>query len=229
MDIVDSDLKKFAAAILAGGRAVRYNGTQKGLLEVEPGVSIMAALLEKTASSGVGEVAILANNPAPYASFGVPILPDLRNGIGPIGGIEAGLAHYAGLYQAILFVPCDLPGMTGEVLRELLRVFLASEARVVFAQVRDSFMHPLCAVMRNDALDALVRNIDEGNHKVMDIWRKLGAIPVRFDDPAPFFNVNTPNDMALWRAERTGRDKIMLQVGGWNARPLIAAHGLESH
>jgi molybdopterin-guanine dinucleotide biosynthesis protein A len=200
MVCANSTAGKFAAAILAGGKASRYGGAPKGLLEAAPGVSILEKTLREITAAGIKEIIILANEPGPYERFGLPIVPDIRPGIGPLGGIEAGLAHFAGRYDAVLFLPCDLPGITASEISALLSSFEAG-ASVVFAETGHFFEQPLCAVVHNDLLGTISRLINEGWRKVSDVWRELGAAQVRFDDPTPFFNVNTPEDMVKWRAK----------------------------
>lgn len=191
-------MKPITAAVLSGGKALRYGGTAKGLIEVAPGVTILERMLGEIAAAGAEEVIILANDLGPYRSFGLPIVPDLRRGLGPIAGIEAGLAHYAGRSDAVLFLTCDLPGITSEEIRRLLFEFGGNRSGVVYAVSGPGFEQPLCCVVQTDMLAPVRRLIDEGKRKVKDIWRELGAVPLRFDDPEPFFNVNTPEDMKRW-------------------------------
>ena len=189
---------KFAAAILAGGKASRYGGTTKGLLEVAPGVTIARRLIGEVISSGVEEIAILANDSQAYQQFGLPVIPDLRQGVGPLGGVEAALDHYEGRCEAVVFLPCDLPGIGSSEIEALLAAYQAGDSQIVYAKTERFFSEPLCAVVHNDLRGAVSSAIDQGHRKVRQVWRELGAQPVHFDDARPFFNVNTPEDMADW-------------------------------
>ena len=204
MSHVDSGGHKLAAAILAGGTAGRYGGAPKGLLEVTPGVSILENIIRELKSSGIEEIAIVANDPDPYKSYSLPIVPDLRTGIGPLGGMEAGLAHFAGRCDAVLFLPCDLPAITSEEISALTSASDKEPDLVVFARAGRFYGQPLCAVVPNAFREAISKAIDDGKRKVGEVWRELGAHIVHFDDPAPFFNVNTPDDMAAWHACKKG-------------------------
>jgi len=185
-------------AILAGGRASRYGGTAKGLLECG-GVRIIDRLIAEMKSSGVAEIIIIANDPQPYRSCGREIVPDLRTGIGPLGGIEAGLAHYAARCDAVLFLPCDLPAITANEISLLMNAFDAEGAPIVVAEDEGFFWHSLCTVVHTGLLDRICKAIDNGKRSVHRVWREFGAVAVHFDDPAPFFNVNTPDDMRRWQ------------------------------
>ena len=166
------------------------------------GASILENTIREVTSSGVEEITIAANDPEPYKPYGLPVIPDLRPGIGPLGGIEAGLAHYARRYEAVLFLPCDLPGITSREISALISAFDNESGLIVFAQAGHFFDQPLCTIVPNALHQAISKAIDDGKRKVGDVWRELGAVVVHFDDPAPFFNVNTPEDMARWHASR---------------------------
>jgi len=195
-----SGSSRTVGAILAGGTASRYGGTAKGLLEVRPGRTIVEHLIEEMSAAGVAEVVIVANTPEPYERFGRKVVPDLRPGNGPLGGIETALMHYGDSRDAVLFCPCDLPGLTRREISRLLAAYRAKPGGVVVAETDDFFWHPLCSVVHNDLLPRVTEALDRGVRSVHELWRQLGAVPVHFDDETPFFNVNTPEDLARWRA-----------------------------
>ena len=187
------------AAVLAGGRARRYGGAAKGMLDLGGGRTILQRLLDELDAAGVSEVILCAGAAAGYEALARPIVPDVHDDAGPLGGIEAALGYYAGQTDATLVLPCDLPGITAAEIDTLLGAFRRAAARVVVAETGDSFWHPLCAVVHNDILPEVTASIEHGERGVGWLWRKLGALPVRFDDEWALFNVNTPEDLARWR------------------------------
>lgn len=189
-----------AGAILAGGRSSRYGGKFKGLEEVAPGLSIMDREIRELTSAGLAEVIIVTNEPEAYRHCGPQMIPDLRPGLGPLGGIEAALAHYAGRYDATVLLPCDLPGITHHEVRTLVEGFDNCSAMVVVAA--HIFWEPLCTVVHNSLLAAITEALDRGQRSPGKLWRELGALPLHFDDAAPFCNVNTPEDLARWQGAR---------------------------
>ncbi|MCJ7823149.1 MAG: NTP transferase domain-containing protein, partial [Armatimonadetes bacterium] len=108
------------------------------------------------------------------------------------------LVHYAGRCEAVLVLPCDLPGITDREVCALQAAFAESRSPAVVAATGDGFWHPLCAIARVDLLPAVSRTLDAGRNGVYRLWREVGATPVYFDDAAPFFNVNTPADLDRW-------------------------------
>jgi len=163
---------------------------------------IIAKQLSEMASAGLDEVIIVANDPQPYRRFGVEIIPDLRPGLGPLGGIEAALAHYADRVRAALFLPCDLPGVTAREIGALRRAFAAAVAPVVVAATEAETWQPLCAVVAASALPQVRQALEEGRLRVGELWQRLGAEIVRFADARAFLNINTPEDMARWLEAR---------------------------
>ncbi len=134
-----------AGAILAGGRASRFEGLPKGRLRLPDGRTLIARLLAEMKSAGLESVVVSANVNELYADLGVPVVPDITSSIGPLGGIEAVLnyykhgsmaafgngiwsgwptpslkSHYQGAAGAVLFLPCDLPSLTRHEIRRLL-------------------------------------------------------------------------------------------------------------
>lgn len=196
-----------AAGVLAGGRGKRFGGRPKGLLKVGLGLCIMERQVAELASSGVEEMIILASDPRPYRAFGPRIVPDLRMGTGPLGGIEAAVSYYASRFKATLFLPCDLPGITARQIRILKRSFLKARAGVAVAVTEGDLREPLCAVVDNRLLPAISKAIDEGKRKVGEVWQSLDLAFVHFSDPEPFFNVNTPMDLVSWLAGQGRQNK----------------------
>ena len=193
---------RIAGAILAGGGAARHDGFPKGLLEVAPGVSIIGVEIRQLASCGLDKVIIVTNDSESYRHCEVQIVPDLRSGIGPLAGIEAALAYYGQSHDATLFLPCDLPGITANEISHLQAAFASNSALVAVAVTSDFLWEPLCTIVHNDLLKTVSRAIEDGERRPQRLWRELGAIAVHFEDVTPFFNVNTPQDLAHWQASR---------------------------
>jgi molybdopterin-guanine dinucleotide biosynthesis protein A len=170
-------------------------------VQLPDGTSIIERTIEAVAKSGLDALSIIASDPAPYCALGREVVPDIRPGLGPLGGIEAALQHYEGRADAVLVVPCDLPGITSKELSALQCAFIDSLPPVAVAETGDGFWHPLCAVVRADLLRDVRRCLDGGRLGVYQLWRELDAVPVHFEDARPFFNVNTPEDLDRWLAE----------------------------
>ncbi|MHC4266413.1 MAG: molybdenum cofactor guanylyltransferase [Planctomycetota bacterium] len=191
-----------AGAILAGGNARRIGCIVKGTLKINSGVSIVQHLINELSRTGISDVVIIANDQSPYLDYGVEIIPDLRTGIGPMGGIESGLVHFADRCDAVMFVPCDLPNITAKEMLVLQKAFFESKAPAVFAETSDSFWHPLCAVVHKSLAKKVSDAIDQGEQKIRNVWKHVKAAKIYFDDVSPFFNVNSLSDVDKLRKTR---------------------------
>jgi molybdopterin-guanine dinucleotide biosynthesis protein A len=213
---------RIAGAILAGGLATRYGGTNKAALDLGDGRTLLEHISGELSAAGVGEVIVCANAQAAQAARagGLKAVPDRREHLGPLAGIEAALAHYAGpggeltaeprggertvepRYDATVLLACDMPGITASEISALIDAFRQAQAAIVVAEMPDFSWQPLCSVVHNGILADVRAALDAGQLGVQRLWRRLGAVSVRFADDRPFFNVNTPEDMARWREIR---------------------------
>lgn len=188
-------IRKVAAAILAGGKASRYGGKRKELIELSPGVSIIERTASEIRKAGIRKIVICADQPAAYDRFGLPVLPDrLKNG-GPLAGIESALSHFADEFDGVLFLPCDMPGVSAEEIGGLRDAFCAGEERIVIAETGDFFWHPLCSVVHIALGEEIRRAVTCGHLNIARLWKDLGAKAVHFDGERRFANINTPDDL----------------------------------
>lgn len=190
-------------AILAGGRAERMGGADKALLERRPGGTFIGHIVEQLRAGGLEHAVIVGGPCDEYRRLADAVVPDLRPGMGPLGGIEAALDYVsrAGTADAVLFVPCDLPDISAGEIRRLLGAFRRDPKGVKMALVRADTdrPQPLCCVVHKDMLRQVREALDAGRLAVGRLWRDCGADVVPFDDERPFYNVNNPLDLKSWR------------------------------
>ena len=176
-------------------------GGAKGMLPIAAGRPIVERLIDQFARAGIDEVIISANDPQPYAHLGLPIAGDLRPDPGPLGGIEAALRWSLsprGLFEAVVFLPCDLPAIGATEISALIDAFQSGPAHISVAETGKGFLHALCCVVHNGVLPDISARLDRGQRSVGMAWRSMEAATVRFDDEAPFANINTPGDLDRW-------------------------------
>lgn len=189
---------RLAGVILAGGSARRMGGMSKGMLRAGGGLSVIERLIVHMIRAGIEEIVISANHGRPYTHLGCPVVPDKRTDAGPLAGVEAALAHFAGRYDAVLCLPCDLPALSSREMTLLMAAFGAGDRPVVFAETSGPMLHPLCAVMRTELLESISAALDKGVTGVGALWQRLGGSAVHFDDPGVFTNLNSPDDVDAW-------------------------------
>lgn len=180
-----------AGFVLVGGHSSRM-GRDKALMPLNARTLVedVAERVRKVA----GNVA-LVGRPDRYRDLEYECLPDIRSGIGPLGGIDAALA--ARRADLNLILACDMPGVETRWLRELLHCAKETDALCVILRDAEERVHPLCAVYRSACLPRLKRALDERRLRVRDFVDELGAefLKVR----AVVENVNTPEEWERWQ------------------------------
>ena len=186
------DKSTITGLVLAGGRATRMGGVDKGLQNYQ-GISLaMHALLRL--SPQVGEVMINANrNLSAYEAMGVPVWPDsLPDYAGPLAGFIAGLERCETPYMVT--VPCDSPVFPLDLVERLAQALEAQQADIAMVTTREGDAwrtQPVFCLMKTELLGSLLRFTGEGNRKI-DKWTALHkCIEVPFEDAQAFAGANT--------------------------------------
>jgi molybdopterin-guanine dinucleotide biosynthesis protein A len=197
-------------AVLAGGAARRYGGIPKGLLTVG-GRRILDRVVD-TVQAVTGAPPLLIAN-APDASAWRPDLetiPDVRPGLGTLGGIYTALSATGG-GGPVLCVAWDMPFVPAALVRALSeRMAAGGDDAVLPESSGRRGLEPLCAVYGPACAPAIARRLDQGDLMAISFHPdvRVGIVPLaevrRFGDPDElFFNVNTPDDLAraeaLWQ------------------------------
>jgi molybdopterin-guanine dinucleotide biosynthesis protein A len=200
-----SKIGPIVGVILAGGRAERMGGGDKGL-RVVGGKAILARVIERVQPQ-VDALVLNANgDPARFAAFGLPVVPDsIPDFAGPLAGVLAGLDLTAANHpqaQFVVTVPADGPFVPRDLVRHLADTLTIEDAEVVTA-VSGAQTYPVVGLwpvrLRQALHEALTK---EGIHKI-DAWtrRFRRAVATFPSEPVdPFFNANTPEQLA--EAER---------------------------
>ncbi|MGL4320957.1 MAG: molybdenum cofactor guanylyltransferase MobA [Paracoccaceae bacterium] len=174
--------------ILAGGQARRMGGADKAMLPFR-GQPLLAHVTDRFAPQ-VERLAISANgDPARFAAFGLPVLPD-DNSMGPLSGVLAALTWATGA-DAVVTVPVDCPFLPGDLAPRLL---LAGPPALARSGGHD---HPVFAIWPVALRDALRAFLASGaKPRVTDFLAAHGASRADFPDDGAFSNLNTPADLA---------------------------------
>jgi molybdopterin-guanine dinucleotide biosynthesis protein A len=191
--------------ILAGGRATRMGGGDKGLRMVG-GRRLIDHVIDRLGPQ-CGAMAINANgDPARLSEFGLPVVADsLADHPGPLAGVLAGLDWAAGQgATAIVTAAADTPFFPKDLVTQLMAS--AGPSRLCLAASPDETgrvqRHPTFGLWPVALRDDLRAALTAGLRKIV-IWTDgHGAGQAVFDSTPfdPFFNVNTPEDIAAAEA-----------------------------
>jgi molybdopterin-guanine dinucleotide biosynthesis protein A len=179
----------WSAAILAGGRARRFGGRDKGALVVD-GRSILERQLAELAMI-TEDILIVGGTSAPRPAR---LVFDRVAGCGPLGGLHAALDEARG--EATIVLACDMPYVSAPFLIHLLS--LTGEADAVVPRTEDGY-HPLCAAYTRACLAPLTARLSEGRLKMTELFEDVRVRVVTGEEVDAFgsrhrllANVNTP-------------------------------------
>ena len=181
--------------ILAGGFSSRM-GEDKSRLRlggrtfVEIAADALAAVSDRIRVVGSREG---------IESHGLPVVRDVHEGLGALGGLHAALAACRTKWAAV--VPCDLPFVTAELF-ERLAALRVDDIDAVAPIQEDGRPQPLCALYAaarcREEAERLIR---AGELRPRALLRTVRTRRVRFEELSDlegahlfFANVNTPED-----------------------------------
>lgn len=198
---------KPAGLLLAGGAGSRMGApVAKPLLPIA-GRSIAAHVLDRL-TPFCEPVLVSANEAKAFAALGHLVLGDRRRErLGPLAGLEAAYVFLSARAEApeeIVTLPGDTPFLPADIAPRLT----AGDRNRIRVASFGGRLHPTVGAWPLRALASLSGHLDrpDGERSVRAFLQRTGYDPVPFDpDPAapggdPFFNVNTPADLARARA-----------------------------
>ena len=182
-----------AAVVLAGGRARRMGGGDKGLVEVagRPMVAHAVRALRPQAA----EVMVNANrNAAQYRAITASrVVADTVGGFaGPLAGMASALE--ASTARFLLTAPCDSP-LVAPHLGPRLHAALARGGAEIAAAHDGERLQPVFALLTRGVLPGLLAFLATGGRKIDAWYATRHTVTADFSDaPDTFLNVNTPQE-----------------------------------
>jgi molybdopterin-guanine dinucleotide biosynthesis protein A len=187
--------------ILVGGQSRRM-GRPKGLIRVG-GVT----LLERTlgVARAVSESVVLLGQPPfdlPPGAAGLPVLPDARPGLGPIGGLAALLSAYP--RDPAILLACDLPRLSPALLERLVDALDCEVDAVAYARAEETVgvahptrWEPCCAAYMPSVRTVVERQIEAGDFSLQSLLERVRTRTLTLDaaEAALLTNVNEPVDL----------------------------------
>ncbi len=185
--------------ILAGGRAQRMGGIDKGLIPFHGKPLIESAI--SRLKPQVSTILINANRSiTKYAHYGYPVLMDETPDFsGPLAGFSVGLKHCKTPY--LLTSPCDSPLLPDDLAQKMAAELESNNLELVFASSREDdgkiWVQPVFCLMKSHLQDSLDTFLSKGDLKIDRWFKELRSGTVVFENPQAFANVNTPEELAV--------------------------------
>lgn len=176
-------MSKVSGVILAGGLGSRMQGANKALV-LYRGKALIQWVIDALRPQ-VDELAISLHAPSDvFSAFGLPLLFDCSQRMGPLGGVLGALQQSAS--ARTLFAPCDAPLLPPD-LRKRLQSAVPSYAQT------DDGPQPCCCFIDRARLPATWAQTDT---RSMQQWlASIGASAVQFPDSQAFMNINSLSDL----------------------------------
>lgn len=184
---------QITGVVLAGGKASRMGGQDKGLMLLN-GKPLWQHVADCLLPQ-VNEVVISANrNLDIYRQSGFPVIADTLSGFpGPLAGLLSVMQQTFG--EWFLFCPCDTPFIPDNLVERLVEQ--RQNAPVVWVHDGDRD-HPAVALAHRNLAPKIVDYLASGERRVIVFMRQVGGHSVDFSDTKEAFrNMNTPEDLTL--------------------------------
>lgn len=183
--------------ILAGGRAQRMGGIDKGLISFH-NKPLIASTISRLKQQ-VGPILINANrNITKYATYGYPVIMDETPDFsGPLAGFSAGLKVCKTQY--LLSSPCDSPMLPLDLASRMASEMEQGNYQLVYASSKESdgkiWAQPVFCLMRANLQEHLEIFLQKGDFKIDRWFKELRCGTIVFEDALAFANVNTPEEL----------------------------------
>jgi molybdopterin-guanine dinucleotide biosynthesis protein A len=186
-----------SAAILAGGMATRLGGIVKSMVPIN-GIPVIDRIL-KTLEGIFTEIVIITNSQDEFSKYENRIVPDVYEGIGPLGGIHAALNSSSS--DTVFIVAGDMPLLDRELIIQQVMHYMVHQPDVLIPKI-GSYIEPLHSIVSINVLEDLESYII--NEKNKAVWKFLSTVDVEYYKPADetaaansFKSCNTPEDKFL--------------------------------
>lgn len=193
---------RILGVILAGGASSRMGGGDKGLADLG-GRPLLAHIIARFQPQ-VAALILNANGPAErFAQFGLDVVPDANDlALGPLAGVLAAM-NWAERFRpatlAIATVTSDVPFLPADL---VTRLSAAAPIGPAIA-TSDGRRHPAIALWPMSLKEILADALDRDERAVNSFAARNNAVEVSFplgeadgERIDPFFNANTPSDLA---------------------------------
>lgn len=188
-------IENVSAVILAGGKARRMGGQDKGLLEING--RTMISYVIKCLQNQVHEILINANrNLKIYEKYGYKVFSDhLEDYQGPLAGIASAMEKATNNF--ICTCPCDGPLIPDDLVARLYTEMLIQKSEICVVHDGER-IQPVYALIDCKLQPDLNKYLQSGERKIDHWYARHILTQVDFSDRKDcFLNVNTPDDLNI--------------------------------
>jgi molybdopterin-guanine dinucleotide biosynthesis protein A len=192
--------------IFAGGASRRY-GRDKALAKLDD-----IPLLQRVVDRFTPQVSALVISGDPRPEIAAPAIPDGLQGAGPLAALCSLLRQAAQHdWQFVATISCDTPFIPVDIVTRLGAALKSHDCAVAS---HGGARHPTCTLWAARACPEVEAAFKAGIRSLHGAVSRLDAVEVDFsaidDGPGgdPFYNINSPEDMAVAQAWITKRHGV---------------------
>lgn len=185
---------KVTGVILAGGKATRMGGLDKGLVQING--YPMIVLVMNALQPQVSKIFVNANrNKKTYGKFGHQVIADDLDGFqGPLAGMATAMKHAS--TEFVFTCPCDGPMLPGNIVERLYSELSRQHAEICVAHDGDR-MQSVYALINCRLQESLRTYLADGGRKIENWYEKHAFVQADFSKAKNcFLNVNRQSDLA---------------------------------
>ncbi len=193
------DHNNILGVVLAGGKSQRF-GEDKSQAKLHGKILIDYIISEII--DQFDEILIVTNNNIKFKkSDKISTTKDLKEGLGPLGGILTAMKWIKNEkknYKWISTFPSDTPFFTKEELHLFYKKIDIQKSKLFFIKNKKT-RHNIFGLWSIDLMDKLELDLEKGERKV-EIWADsvgVEMINIDFKKKDPFFNINTKKDLEI--------------------------------
>lgn len=177
--------------ILCGGKSSRM-GEDKGLIKYMTKQLIEYPLeVVKQITSDI----YLNTSNKHYEKFGYPLIPDIINELGPIGGIYSVMKTLKA--RDYFIISCDLPHVSVLLANKILEY--ASRYEIVVYKTAEHHVQPLFGYYSSRVVNNIEKQINSKNYKLIDLLEISNTCYIDISEQLLsvelFKNINTKKDV----------------------------------
>lgn len=163
---------KLAGLVLMGGKNSRMKGREKAffLYQGKPFYQWAADSMKDLVDVHLSIAWNVDGRAANYASLPYPVIRDIYQEIGPMGGIMSAFAQIN--TDSLLVLPCDMPGVHENLVKALMKHWLKT-GHSVFVKEESGKVHPLAGIYTRECLGVMQCLADQGSYRLMDVLDQI--------------------------------------------------------
>jgi len=173
--------------ILAGGQSRRL-GRNKALVELNG-----QTIIEKVVSAIPARkenIKIVTSTFQTFHFLKLKMISDIHPGLGPIGGVHAGLVDST--FDFNFFLACDLPLISTEVIQAVLDSHISQDILGISTK---NGLEPLCAIYSKGCISAIEKQMKVKDYSLHTLFETVPSEFIEIEDSNILFNLNTTQDL----------------------------------